>query len=182
VRIAGTIIPPEARFCASCGATLGDTLDQTGNRRLRLTRALRLTVFAQMLRTVRSNSCNKRPLCSVGNKEAERPYPASTIILIPVISAVTLSNSKHLSPTYGAHTLSRWPAVLQSYGLGILHFPFGSALETVCLHQSTSLSFFSMNDKRFLAAMSIVNHGLQTNILLSVLLGLYKCLFCDQRN
>jgi len=47
---------------------------------------------------------------------------------------LTLPDSKHLSPTRGTYPLSRRPAVLHSYGLSVLHFPFGAAFHTVCLH------------------------------------------------
>ena len=55
------------------------------------------------------------------------------------MSALTLSYPEHLGPTYRAYTLSRWPTILHDYALGILHFPFDSALHTVRLHLSTSL-------------------------------------------
>jgi len=64
-------------------------------------------------------------------------YPAPSIIETPRIVS-TLSYSEHLSPTYGAYTLSRRFAILHSYGLSILHFPFGTTLHTVCLHSLTS--------------------------------------------
>jgi len=44
------------------------------------------------------------------------------------------SDSEHLSPTYGAYVLSRRLTILHSYGLGVLHFPFGATFHTVRLH------------------------------------------------
>ena len=69
------------------------------------------------------------------------------------ISGLTLSDSEHLSTTRRAYTLSCWFTILHSYGPGILHFPFGTALHTVCLHWLTS--FFDINDKPFPPVMSI---------------------------
>jgi len=47
--------------------------------------------------------------------------------------------SEHLGPAYGTYALSGRPAVLHDYASGILHFPFGAAFHTVCLHLFTSL-------------------------------------------
>ena len=69
-------------------------------------------------------------------------------------SASALSDSEHLSTTYRAYTLSRWPPVLHGYGFGILHFPLSPAFHTICLHLFTSL--FGMYDKLFPPLMSIV--------------------------
>ena len=51
-----------------------------------------------------------------------------------VTAALTLTNPEHLSATYGTYTLGCWLAVLHSYGFGILHFSFGTALHTIGLH------------------------------------------------
>ena len=59
-------------------------------------------------------------------------YPALPGKVIATISP--LSYPEHLGSTYRAYTLSRWFAVFHSYGLGVLHFPFGAAFHTVCLH------------------------------------------------
>jgi len=61
-------------------------------------------------------------------------YPASLVILIAPILFFTLSYSEHLGPAYGAHTLGCWLTILHGYGLSVLHFPFGPALHTICLH------------------------------------------------
>jgi len=45
---------------------------------------------------------------------------------------------KHLGSTRWTYALCRWPTVLHSYGPGIPHFPFGTALHAVCLHRSAS--------------------------------------------
>ncbi len=58
---------------------------------------------------------------------------------MPVVSALALSYSEHLGATCGAHTLSCRLAIFHGYALSILHFPFGTAFHTVCLHLSTSL-------------------------------------------
>jgi len=69
------------------------------------------------------------------------------------ISGLTLPNSEHLSSTRRAYTLSGRLTILHSYGPGIPHFPFGTALHTVCLHWLTS--FFDINDKPSSTIMSI---------------------------
>ena len=48
--------------------------------------------------------------------------------------ALTLPYPEHLGPTGRAYALSRWFAVLHSYGLSIPHFPLGTALHAICLH------------------------------------------------
>ena len=45
---------------------------------------------------------------------------------------------EHLSPTYGAHTLSRRLSVSHDYGPGVFHFSLGTTLDTVGLHLFTS--------------------------------------------
>jgi len=79
---------------------------------------------------------------------------SSLLILTPAISALTLADSEHLSPTYGTHALCGWLTILHDYALGILHFSFGAAFHTVRLHLFTSL--LSMKDKLFLPILSIV--------------------------
>jgi len=56
-----------------------------------------------------------------------------------MILALSLPYSEHLGPAYGTYALSSRPAILHDYASGILHFPFGAALHTVCLHLFTSL-------------------------------------------
>ena len=68
-------------------------------------------------------------LCSMNDK----PFTP-----IMSISGLTLSDSEHLSPTRRAYALSGRLTILHSYGPGILHFSFGAALHTVCLHLFTS--------------------------------------------
>jgi len=67
-----------------------------------------------------------------------RGYPASSIILMTMMSALTFPYSKHLSAACRAHTLSCRPTIFHSYALSILHLPFSTALHTVCLHLTTS--------------------------------------------
>ena len=69
------------------------------------------------------------------------------------ISDLPLPDSEHLSTACRAYTLSCWFAILHSYGPGIPHFPFGTALHTICLHWLTS--FFDINNKPFILIMSI---------------------------
>ena len=52
------------------------------------------------------------------------------------MSVLALAYPEHLSPTCGAHTLGRRLAILHGYCLGILHFLFGTAFNTVSLHWS----------------------------------------------
>ena len=70
-----------------------------------------------------------------------RRYPASLAILIALILTFTLSYPEHLGPTDGAYPLSRRLTILHGYSLSVLHFPFGPALHTICLHFSTSVLF-----------------------------------------
>ncbi len=56
------------------------------------------------------------------------------IRLIKRFIILTLSDSEHLGTTYGTHTLSCRFAILESYGSGVFHFPFGTAFHTVGLH------------------------------------------------
>ena len=87
-----------------------------------------------------------------------RRYPAFLAILISVISALTLPYPEHLGPACGAYTLSRWFTILHGYGLSILHFLFGTAFHTVCLHFYLP-PFLIMNDivndRLFFSKMSI---------------------------
>ncbi len=69
-------------------------------------------------------------------------YPALSVIPISEVSGLALSDSEHFSAACGAYTLSRRFAILHSYGLGVLHFPLGTAFHTVSLHVGTS--FFLM--------------------------------------
>ena len=87
---------------------------------------------------------NKCPFCALINKKAGdlycQIYPASLItLLISIRSALTLSYSEHLGSTRWTYTLCRWPSILHGYAFGILHFSFGAAFHTVCLHWLTSL-------------------------------------------
>ena len=65
--------------------------------------------------------------------------PSLSVVLPPIILALSLPYSEHLGPAYGTLALSGRPAVLHDYASGILHFPFGAALHAVCLHLFTSL-------------------------------------------
>ena len=66
--------------------------------------------------------------------------------------SITMKNGKPatqgICPTCGTYPLSRWLTILHGYALSILHFSFGTAFHTVCLHGFTSL--FIMNNKLFL--------------------------------
>ena len=75
-----------------------------------------------------------------------------SVVLTPTVSA--LPYPEHLSAACRAYTLSRRLAVLHGYRLGVLHFPFGSAFHTVCLHLSAS--FLATNNRTLLHTMSIV--------------------------
>ena len=89
-------------------------------------------------------SCSNKSLnCVMNNRRAGcllHEYPALSITWIPGISASTLPNPVHFSPTYRAHALSCWLPILHGYRLGVFHFPFGSAFHTVCLHRCHLLS------------------------------------------
>jgi hypothetical protein len=67
--------------------------------------------------------------------------PSLSVILLITILALSLPYSEHFGSAYGAYALSGRPAILHDYASGILHFPFGAAFHTVCLHQFTSLFF-----------------------------------------
>ena len=58
--------------------------------------------------------------------------------------ALALTNSEHLGATYRTCTLICWFAVFHSYGLGILHFPFCTALYTICFHIHASSRSFAL--------------------------------------
>ena len=90
----------------------------------------------------------------MGNRERVRDNSFSpSIVPVATLSALTLPDSKHIGAAYGTYTLSRRLTVLHSYGLGVLHFPFGATFHTVCI----SLAFLLvMNDKLFVLTMSIV--------------------------
>jgi hypothetical protein len=47
---------------------------------------------------------------------------------------MTLADAEDLGATSRADGLSCWSAILQSYGLGIFHFSFSPALNTISLH------------------------------------------------
>jgi hypothetical protein len=70
------------------------------------------------------------------------------------VTALALSNSKHLGATYRANALCRRFLVLHGYRPGILHLPFGTAFDTIGLHNTPS--FLIGKDKPFLHEMSIV--------------------------
>ena len=70
---------------------------------------------------------------------------------------LALTDPKHLGPTCGTYTLSCWFTILHGYGLGVLHFPFGTAFHTVCLHYLTSTFRFTMNHRPFGTVMSIAS-------------------------
>ena len=53
----------------------------------------------------------------------------------PLETDLALADSEHLSPTDGAHSLGRRPAVFHCNGLAILHFFLGLTFHAVCLHQ-----------------------------------------------
>ena len=47
---------------------------------------------------------------------------------------LTLPDPEHFRATCWAYTLGCWSSVLHCYGFSVLHFPFGTAFHTVCLH------------------------------------------------
>ena len=57
--------------------------------------------------------------------------------------SLTLAYPEHLGPTRRTDTLSRWPAILQGYSLGVFHFLLSATFHTVCLHTTNLLSFQS---------------------------------------
>jgi len=61
-------------------------------------------------------------------------YPASPIIRLFIILALALPDSEHLGAAFGTCPLSCWLPILHRDGLWILHFPFGTALHTICFH------------------------------------------------
>ena len=73
---------------------------------------------------------------------------------LPILAS-TLPDSEHLGATCGANALSRRLAILHSYRFGILHFPLGTALHTVCLHYSKPP--FCMESRLFLVRMSTLS-------------------------
>jgi len=77
----------------------------------------------------------------VGNKRLGTFYmiPSLSVVLPTTIVALSLPYSEHLGSAHGTYTLSSRPAVLHDYASGILHFSFGAAFHTVCLHLFTSL-------------------------------------------
>ena len=63
-----------------------------------------------------------------------REYPALLSLLGYVGADLTLADSEHLGSAHRAHALSCWPAIFHGDPSSVLHFPFGTALHTVCLH------------------------------------------------
>ena len=57
------------------------------------------------------------------------------------MTALALSNSKHLGATYRANALCRRFLVFHGYRPGILHLPFSTALHTIGLHDTPSFLF-----------------------------------------
>ena len=85
-------------------------------------------------------------------------YPAPYINLdYTSVFPLAFPDSEHLGATGGTHTLSCRPTILHCYRLGILHFPLGTTLYTVCLHWLTSCFRFIMNDTLFMVGMSIAS-------------------------
>ena len=96
------------------------------------------------------------------SKQEKRPdsYQRISGLLLKLAVALSLPNSEHFSSTCGAHTLSCRPTILHGYSLGIFHFSLGTALHAVCLHLFTSTFGFTMNDRAFVAQMSIASGNL----------------------
>ena len=56
-----------------------------------------------------------------------------------VVSALFLADSEHFGATGWAYTLGSRLAVLHGDGSSVAHFFLGSALHTICLHDSSFL-------------------------------------------
>jgi len=79
----------------------------------------------------------------VDNKRLGTFYmiPSLSVVLLTTMVVLSLPDSEHLGSAHRTYTLSSRPAILHDYASGILHFPFGAAFHTVCLHLFTSLFF-----------------------------------------
>jgi hypothetical protein len=67
-------------------------------------------------------------------------YPALFISINPlVVIGLFLADSEHLGAAARAYTLCSRLAVLHGDGFSIAHFFLGSALHTICLHDSSFL-------------------------------------------
>ncbi len=53
---------------------------------------------------------------------------------MPVMPALALPYPEHLGLAYWAYTLSCRLTILHGYALGVLHFPFSTAFDTIGLH------------------------------------------------
>jgi hypothetical protein len=71
-----------------------------------------------------------------------------------VLVGLTLPDPEHLSATCRAHTPSCRSTILHRYSLGIFHFLFSSAFNTVRLHLFCLL--FEEKDRPFLVGMSTI--------------------------
>ena len=91
------------------------------------------------------------------------------VILTP--TALDLPYPEHLGPAGGTDTLSCRLPILHGYGLGVLHFRLGAALDTIGLRHM-SLLFLAINDRRFFPTMLIVSNSIGDN----------KSPFCDIEN
>ena len=99
----------------------------------------------------------KRLVTSCAGANAS-PYgqPAPNIISTIEASDLALPDSEHLGSAYGTSSLIGPFAIFHCYGLGVFHLPFGSTLHAVSLHRFASSFRFTMKDRLFVTAMSIV--------------------------
>jgi len=55
-----------------------------------------------------------------------------------LIRCLGFADAEHLGAAFGADTLGCRFAILHLNGLGVLHFPLGSAFHAISVHQCTS--------------------------------------------
>ena len=62
--------------------------------------------------------------------------------------SLALAYSEHLCPAYGTDTLGCRLTILHGYWLGVFHFPFGAAFDTIGLHSVHLLNLLGKFVKR----------------------------------
>ena len=67
----------------------------------------------------------------IGSPLQEIQSPSMVLLLMP---ALALPDSKHLGATLRANTLGGWLAVFHGYLLRILDLLFSTTLEAICFH------------------------------------------------
>ena len=74
-------------------------------------------------------------LCQARKQEAGHANrQTSSLFRNPIPAVLTFSDAEHLSAIYGADSLSCRFTIFHGDAFGILHFPFGAALNTIGLH------------------------------------------------